>query len=151
MDLEVSIADLAAPAAKSAGLIVDGVTVKRAGKKVRVDVALDLPEDETGAADIDAIAAATREISAAMDAADLISGAYTLDVGTPGAERPLTELRHFKRARGRQMAVEMADGGSAEGRLVEVDDAVLVIDSGAAEQRIPFAVVRSGSIKLEFK
>ena len=148
MGLENRIADLAAPAAATAGLIVDGVEIDRAGGAQRVLITVDLPDDEIGSASLDSIAAASRAISAALDEADVPADAYTLEISTPGISRPLTERRHFLRARTRLVSLDLTDGTIVKGRLTDVDGGDAVLDG---ERRIPLADVVVGAIDLDFK
>ncbi len=148
MDIENRIAHLAAPGAAAAGLIVDSVSIEKHGKSQRVLVTVDLPDDELGSASLDAIAEASRAIGAALDEANVPADAYTLEVSTPGLSRPLTERRHFLRARTRLVALDLVDGTIVKGRLTEVDGEDLVLDG---ERRIPFASVVVGSIEIDFK
>ena len=148
MGLENRIADLAAPAAANAGLIVDGVEIDRAGGAQRVLITVDLPDDEIGSASLDSIAAASRAISAALDEADVPADAYTLEISTPGISRPLTERRHFLRARTRLVSLDLTDGTIVKGRLTDVDGDDAVLDG---ERRIPLSTVVVGAIDLDFK
>lgn len=151
MNVGERIAALAGPAAATAGLIVDSVDVSAAGKRSRVVVTVDLPDDEVGSADLDAVASASRAIGAALDEAGVPEGPYVLEVGTPGTDRPLTQRRHFLRARTRLVTLTLADGGAASGRLTEVDgdDALLLTDDGVT--RVPLASVAKGRIEVELK
>lgn len=151
MDATSRIAALAGPAAESAGLIVDGVEVAPAGTRTRVLITLDLPEDQIGSASLDAITAASRAIGAVLDEADVLTGAYDLEVSTPGLSRPLTELRHFKRARTRLVTVTRADGTTVKGRLTDVDGEDLLLDADAGLVRVPFAEVKRGKVEIEFR
>ncbi|MEL7976133.1 ribosome maturation factor RimP [Isoptericola sp. F-RaC21] len=143
------------PAVDAAGLYLEDVVVTQAGAKSVVRVTVDLPEDVLGSVDSDTLGDVSRAVSAALDADDVVPGAYTLEISTPGTSRPLTELRHFRRARGRLVVLRLRDGGTASGRLVEVEpgeagdgDAVLVLDDGT---RVPVADVRQGKIEVELK
>jgi ribosome maturation factor RimP len=133
-----------------AGLHLEGVTVTRAGGRSVVRITLDLPEDQVGSLDSDTLGDASRAISAALDADDVVPGAYTLEISTPGTSRPLTEPRHFKRARTRLVTLLLTDGGTAHGRLVDVvtsgDGAALVLDDGT---RVALADVRQGKVEVE--
>lgn len=151
MDVTSRIADLVGPAAQSAGLELDGVEVTRAGKRLRVLVAVDLPEDQVGSASLDAIAEASRAIGAALDEADVPSEPYVLEVSTPGIDRPLTERRHFSRARTRLVTLRLKDGGSAEGRIKDVEGEDIVLEVGDDLRRIPLADIQSGRIEVEWK
>jgi ribosome maturation factor RimP len=148
VNIETRIADLAAPAAQTAGLVVDSVEVDKAGSQQRVVVTVDLPDDELGSASLDAIAEASRAIGKALDEANVPETAYLLEVGTPGLSRPLTERRHFLRARTRLVALDLTDGTIVKGRLTEVDGDDAVLDG---ERRVPLASVVVGSIELDFK
>ncbi|MFW7414002.1 ribosome maturation factor RimP [Demequina sp. SO4-18] len=151
MDLTSRIAELAAPAAREAGLELDSVTVTAAGKRSRVLVAVDLPETEVGSADLDAVAAASRAIGAALDEANVPSTPYLLEVSTPGADRPLTERRHFMRARTRKIALTLATGGKLAGVLEDVDGDVLVIAAEGVTERVAIADVAQANVVVELK
>lgn len=144
------------PAVDAAGLYLEDVVVTQAGAKSVVRVTVDLAEDVLGSLDSDTLGDVSRAISAALDADDVVPGAYTLEISTPGTSRPLTDLRHFRRARGRLVVLRLRAGGTTSGRLLEVDagegaaghDAVLVLEDGT---RVPLADVRQGKIEVELK
>lgn len=151
MDLSTRIAELVAPAAAEVGLELDGVSVTQAGKRSRVVVTVDLPETEVGSADLDAVAHASRAIGAALDEANVPSTPYTLEVSTPGTDRPLTERRHFMRARTRKVSLGVSTGDEVEGRLTEVDGDTLVLDVNGREERVALADVTTGRVIVELK
>lgn len=151
MDLTTKIAELAAPAASAAGLELDGVSVSPAGKRTRVLVTVDLPETEVGSANLDAVADASRAIGAALDQANVPSTPYTLEVSTPGTGRPLTERRHFMRARTRKVTLQLTAGADVEGRLTDVDGDTLVLTTKSGEERVALADVTQGQIVVELK
>lgn len=156
--LRESVREAVEPAVRDAGLHLEDVTVSRAGARSVVRVVLDLPDDVEGSLDLDAVAEATRPISAALDTVDPLHGAYTLEVSTPGTDRPLTEPRHFRRARGRLVRLVLADGGTLEGRLrsgSEVDTGLVLDVPGArgavTERVVPLADVVRGEVQVELK
>jgi len=151
MKLDERIADLAGPAAEAAGLIVDSVTVSASGKSTKVLVTVDLPEDAVGSADLDTVAKASRAIGDALDEANVPPGAYTLEVSTPGTDRPLTLRRHFMRARTRLVELEMAAGSAQTGRIVDVADDALVLDIDGKTQTVALADVKLGRVQVEMK
>lgn len=128
---EQRVKDVVAPAVAAAGLVLEDVTVAPAGRRSVVRVTVDGADDAPGV-DSDALADVSRAVSAALDAADPVRGAYVLEVSTPGTSRPLTELRHFRRARGRLVHLELADGTRRFGRLVAADAETVVLVEGAA-------------------
>lgn len=136
------------PVVAAAGLVIEDVTVSRAGRRSVVRVVVDL-DDAVGGVDADTLADVSRAVSAALDAADPVSGAYTLEVSTPGADRPLTELRHFRRARTRLVRLVLHDGGRLRGRLVGADADELTLRTDAGELRVPFGDVARGAVEVE--
>ena len=151
MDAKSRIAALAGPAATSAGLVLEDVEVVAAGKRSRVLITIDLPDDAVGSATLDQIADASRAINAAMDEEDPLGNPYVLEISTPGLDRPLTERRHFMRARTRLVSLALTDGSTAEGRLTDVSGDTLVLDINGAAREIPLAEVSTGRIEIEWK
>lgn len=89
---------------------------------------------------------------------------FALDVSSHGATNPLSLPRQFKRHRGRNFEVRLADGGKTEGELVDSNDTAIVLESTVREnkpvgkgkmdvtrqQTIPFSQIREARIKLKF-
>jgi ribosome maturation factor RimP len=139
---------LAAPLAEAAGLVVEDVAVSPAGRRRVLRVTVDLPDDRTGGVPMEAVTQASQAISAALDGSDVMGGTpYVLEVSSPGIDRPLTERRHWSRARGRLVTAQLADGGEASGRLVAVDDAGVTIDG---RSRLAWDELRKGRVEIEF-
>jgi len=143
--------ELLAPVVAAEGLYLERVRLIRAGKRSVLEVTVDLPEDEIGGVGLDAISAASTAISAKLDATDPIPGQYMLDVTSPGTSRPLTELRHFKRARTRLVNLTLVDGSTVSGRLTEVTAAELVVTGDTGETVLPLADVKKGRVVVELK
>src|SRR5699024_6174748 len=89
------------------GLVLEEVEIRRGGGTPQVRLVVDLPEDQLGSADLDAVADASRALSEAVDADDAVLGStpVLLEVTTPGVDRELTAPRHFRRSRGRLLAL----------------------------------------------
>jgi ribosome maturation factor RimP len=113
------------PVVSAAGLILEDLEMVAAGRRTVVRVTIDLGDDDLGGLDLDTLAEVARAISAALDATSPVDGEYTLEVSTPGTGRPLTELRHFRRARTRLVRLSLLDGTETVGRLAGVRDGVL--------------------------
>lgn len=147
-----AVREVVGPVVEAAGLYLEAVGISQAGNKSVVRITIDLSDDAVGSLDSDALGDVSRAISAALDADDVVAGAYTLEISTPGTSRPLTELRHFRRARTRLVALKMMDGSRVEGRLTDVltggDGDVLVLDG---DRRIPVDDVRRGKVEVELK
>jgi ribosome maturation factor RimP len=139
---------LAGPVVAGAGLVLEGLQITPAGKRRVLRVTVDLPERATGGVPLEAVAQASRALSEALDASDVMGGTpYVLEVSSPGADRPLTERRHWSRSRGRLVRARLAGGGEHEGRLVEVDDDGIALADGA---RLGWAELAGGRVVLEF-
>ncbi len=137
---------LAEPVA-ALGLDLEGVEVTFAGKRSVVRVAI----DKDGGVDMDAVAEATRAISAALDASDAMgSGSYTLEVGSPGVDRPLTLPRHWRRNARRLVKVTLTDGSEVLGRIGESDDLAVSLDVDGATQSLSYADVAKARVQIEF-
>jgi ribosome maturation factor RimP len=146
---------LVEPLARAAGLVIEGITVTPAGRRRVLRVIVDLPEDCTGGVPMEAVGAASQAISAALDDSPVMGGQpYVLEVSSPGADRPLTERRHWLRARGRLVQLIPPAGAKppwsdaeSVGRLTAVTEAGLVLD-GARE--VSWQNVASGRVEIEF-
>jgi len=134
-----------------AGLFLEDVTVSRAGRRSVVQVVVDLPQDEVGSLGSERLGEVSRAISSALDEADPVKGEYVLEVTTPGTSRPLTEPRHFRRARTRLVRVETTDGGVRTGRLVDADAERLVLQGEDGETVVEMSRVTRGRVELDFR
>jgi ribosome maturation factor RimP len=117
----VSLVDqlTAAVAPVVASLGVELVDVEHSGGTVRVMV------DEPGGIGLDRIAEVTQAVSRALDQRDPLPGRYTLEVSSPGVERPLRAPRHFRAAVGEKVALRVVDERGARrvsGVLAAADD-----------------------------
>jgi len=159
------VREVVEPAVVSAGLVLEDVTVSRAGARSVVRVVVDLGEDDEGELDLDRVADATRAVSGALDAHDVVAGEYTLEVSSPGVSRPLTQRRHFVRAVGRSVTLRLLDGGTLGGRLTGVEPegdgggtlVVVPVTPGQKGRRpklgdavhVPLAGVRDGKVEVD--
>ena len=140
-----------APAVAAAGLVLEDVVLATAGRRSLVRVVVDLPDDAVGGLGSDLLAEVSRGVSAAMDADDPVRGAYVLEVSTPGTDRPLVELRHFRRARTRLVRAVLRDGTVVRGRLTsaEATGYELATDDGVV--RVDPAEVVSAAVEVELR
>ena len=101
---------------------------------------------------MDDIADATREVSRVLDDTDLMGRqAYTLEVSSPGVDRPLTLPRHWRRNTGRLVKVTFREGDPVTGRIQSTDDDGAVLDVEGTERRLEYADVKKAKIQIEFK
>jgi ribosome maturation factor RimP len=135
-----------APIVADAGFELDQLDVRAAGRRHTVKVVV----DSDAGVGLDDIAAVSRAISAELDRHEhLIGGSYTLEVTSPGVDRPLTEPRHWRRNTGRLVQTTVA-GSSVTGRLLAADDTGVTLDVGGAEQAIAYTELGAGKVQIEF-
>src|ERR1700728_1766672 len=109
------LAGLIEPAVTAAGMDLEAVRMTVAGRRRLLRVVVDSDHGVS----LDDAADVSREISAVLDAGNVLGDVpYTLEVSSPGVDRPLTEPRHWRRARGRLVRVEVTGEGPVEGRVV---------------------------------
>jgi len=166
---------------ETAGFVLDDLEVRPAGRRQVVRVVVDTadvpgPHDPPAPGpDLDGVADVSRELSRVLDALDAPdtaagggsaapAGEYTLEVTTPGTDRPLTRPHHWRRAWLRRVAVTRTDGSALTARVGPVGDGA---DDGAPDavtvtlaegtprgpvlHRLSLGEVRSAVVEVEFK
>jgi len=123
------------PVVRSLDLDLEDLRISRVGRRVLVKVVVDGDEG----VNLDLVAEVSRAIGDAIDEASAMGDAdWTLEVTSPGVERPLTLPRHWRRAVGRVVKVQFADGREDTGRILEFDEesgAVVFNFKGATRKR----------------
>ncbi|KAA0922275.1 MULTISPECIES: ribosome maturation factor RimP [Streptomyces] len=145
--------ELLEPLVSSQGLDLEEIEVDSVGRRRVLRVVVDSDEG----ADLDAIADVSRALSAKLDETDAMGqGEYTLEVGTPGAERELKEHRHYVRATDRLVQFRLADGDDLVARILTVDDEGVDVEvpgvkgRKATARRLAFADVAKARVQVEF-
>ena len=110
-------------------------------------VVIRLLMDHVGGVTIQDCARLNRRIGAALDAAECVEEPYTLEVSSPGLDRPLTTRRDFERALGEPIQIDMtaAVGGPQRlsGTLLAVQPEAIVVVTDAGNVTIPLAHIRT--------
>lgn len=124
------IHELLAPELAAEGFELVDVRIFRGGGRLQVRLSVDLPGEER--IDLDGCARASRAASMFLEEADPFSGAWVLEVSSPGIRRPLRTEAHFAAQVGRDVSVKYRQAGETRpvqlrGRLEQVADATLVI------------------------
>jgi ribosome maturation factor RimP len=113
--------------------------------------------DKEGGIGLDDLQSVSEEVSAILDAEDPVDGSYTLEVSSPGLDRPLKKEADYSRFAGRLARLssyEPVDGRRHwTGRLVGVADGVVTLSltkEGGLECRIPLAKIAHARLEVEF-
>ena len=131
----------------AAGLDVEAIEITPAGKRRMLRVAV----DKDGGVTMDDIAEATKEVSRVLDGSDVMGEQpYTLEVTSPGTDRPLTLPRHGRRKEGRLGRGAPRDGAGVTGRILRSDDQSATLDVDGQEQTVAYADVTKARIQIEF-
>lgn len=109
--------------------------------------------DKENGVDVEDCASVSRHLSDAIDQDDtLISGAWTLEVSSPGIDRPLKSTRDFERNRNRLLRVVRSTGKPLTGLLVAADDQNLTLSvKGVTESvLVPRSEILSAKVEVQF-
>ncbi len=134
------------PAVAAIGFDLEDVTVSPAGKRRVVRVVV----DADGGVDLDEVAGVARAVSDVLDEhPDVIDGAYTLEVTSPGVDRPLTQPRHWRRAEGRLVKADLAEE-TVTGRVTGSTDLEVTLDVDGTPRTLLQAEVTRAVVQVEF-
>jgi ribosome maturation factor RimP len=145
------LAGIIQPVVAAAGLDLESVRVTTAGKRRLLRVVVDGDQGVS----LDETADVSREISALLDASNVMGEvSYTLEVSSPGVDRPLTEPRHWRRAARRLVRVKVAGEGegaeTVQGRVLVADEAGVTLDVEGVSRAFPYGALGPGAIQVEF-
>lgn len=150
---EKRLAGLIRPVVTAAGMDLESVRATVAGRRRLLRIVV----DSDAGVSLDDAALVSRDISAALDASDVMGEIpYTLEVSSPGVDRPLTEPRHWRRAAGRLVKVKVAGGegaagqGTVHGRVARADDGGVTLDVAGTKRDFPYDVLGPGAVQVEF-
>ncbi|MDQ1658298.1 MAG: ribosome maturation factor RimP [Cryptosporangiaceae bacterium] len=144
------IAALVEPVVAQAGYDLEDLSISQAGRRSLVRVVVDVD----GGVSLDNIAEVSRAVSAALDEADAENGLtgrspYTLEVTSPGVDRPLTLPRHWARNVGRLVSV-ILDGKPVTGRVTAAAADAVTLDIGGSPREIAYSAAGPGKVQVEF-
>jgi ribosome maturation factor RimP len=143
------ISKLLDPVVAAHGLEIDRLEVVKGGKRAAVQIFLDGDGPDGLGPSIDQISLATRSISDALDETDITNGRpYMLEVSSRGVGRPLTEGKHFRRNRGRLVALTTAEG-ELVGRITSVVDDSVELEIDGDLTQVPLAAVSKALVQIE--
>lgn len=144
--IDARLRQILADCVTARGLDLEEVGLSPAGKRRVLRIAVDKDDGVS----LDEVAEATRDISAALDATNVMGNQpYLLEVGSRGTSSPLTEPRHWRRNTGRLVKVVLADGQTVHGRIATGDDDGATVTTDAGEQMVAYADVRTAKVQVE--
>jgi ribosome maturation factor RimP len=149
---------MAARVAGSYGLDIFDVQFRREASGMVLRVRIDRPGSASSAEDsvsVDDCAHVSRDLSALLDVEDAIPTAYTLEVSSPGLDRPLRSADDYRRFTGRRAKVVMREPVDRQsffkGRIGRVDGSDVTIETDDGKQhRVPMAIITRANLEIEF-
>ncbi len=127
------------PYVAAEGVELDDIEILGGGQIVRVTV------DANDPIGVDVIAELSKGIGRLIEEDDPFTGSYTLEVSSPGLERKLTRVNHYKKAIGRSIRVKTFAGVDGEknhqGALISADERGFVVDIDGTERKFQYGDV----------
>ncbi len=146
MSLVQSIKDAIAPAIDTAGYFLEEVHIASPGNRRVVTVIV----DGKVSLNLDEVTVVTKAISAVLDVF-MDDSPFTLEVSSPGVDRPLTLPRHWQKNVTRLVRSVMVNGEEITGRVEAVhDESVCVILENAHRVELPYVEIKRAQVEIEF-
>ena len=144
MSIQADIAQVISPIIESNGNYLEEVKVANLGKKKLITVIIDSDTH----LNLDQVTVVTRSISDAIEnLASLGTTPFTLEVTSPGIDRPLTLSRHWRKNIGKLAKIDLGEGKSIESRISSVTEDSVILESG----EVKFAQIKKATLVIEFK
>ena len=130
------------PAAKAVGCELVGLEARRRGRAVLLRLYIDKPDG----VDIGDCERVSRQASGVLDVEDPIAGNYTLEVSSPGLDRPLFSPEDYARFAGRQVRVQLHEAFEGRrilrGALVGLENEQVIVDEEQGRMEVPYERIR---------
>jgi ribosome maturation factor RimP len=157
-DVVEQVRALAARVARAYGLDIFDVRFRREAAGMVLRVQIDRPgaartaEESVG---VDDCANVSRDLSAILDVEDVVPMAYTLEVSSPGLDRPLRRVEDYQRFAGRRAKIVMREAVDGQtffkGRLGGVEQTVVLIDGDDGRRhQVPLGIITRANLEVEF-
>jgi ribosome maturation factor RimP len=151
MALKDQISELVTPAVSDLGFYLEDVHVATPGNHRIVTCIV----DGDVSLNLDQVTSVSRVISELLDEADFMGETpFTLEVTSPGVDRPLTQPRHFKKNADRLLKVIKLDGSEITGRILSNSDhdvtLTVTVKKETVEQTIPLVDIKRAVVEIEF-
>ena len=148
--LEQRLAEMLTPSVEDLGYELVGIEYIRAGKHSTLRVYID---QESGIF-VDDCAVVSKQISAIMDVEDPITNEYTLEVSSPGLERPLFSAAHYLEFVGSEVKVQLRmpiqNRRKWKGIIASVDGEIICINVNGTEERFALSNIQKANIVPKF-
>ena len=150
MDLKQAIVEAVTPFINDSGYFLDDVTITSAGKKRNITCVVDGLTDLS----MDQVTEASKGIGAILDEAKFLGETpFTLEVTSPGIDRPLILVRHWQKNIRRLVRSVMVNGEVITGRIDTIHDesvCLLVGEKNVKKIEVPFVEIKRATIEIEF-
>lgn len=147
--VEDRIAEMARQVAEGHGVELDDVELMGRGRRSLLRVVIDKP----GGVTLDDCEAVSKDLGAVLDVEDPLSGPYTLEVTSPGLDRPLKTAGHFRKHVGKLARVvtrvPVEGQNFLVGRISAADDEGVALDTARGEVRISFTNISRARLEAE--
>ena len=144
MSLNEDISAAIRPIIEATGNYLEELTITSAGKVKILTVIV----DSDSHLNLDQITAVTKEISEVIETLEELGDtAFTLEVTSPGIDRPLTKPRHWRKNLGRLVKITMTSGQDIQGRIGEATETDVLVDN----QKVSFEDIKRAVLEIEFK
>ena len=129
------------------GLELVDISQTKAGSRVILRITVDGDGQSGTGLNLDEVAEASQEISQVLDDTNVMgNAAYVLEVGTPGVDRPLTHVAHWRRNLGRLVTITTTDAQVFTDRILSVEEnQVTLSDKGS----LPYADIKKAKVQVE--
>ena len=132
------------PAIQSLGFYIEDITITSAGKRSMLTVIVD---GDTHLS-LDQVTVATKAISEIVENLPTLgNNPFTLEVTSPGLDRPLTKPRDWRKNQDRLIKIVLTDGKEVKGRIKDSTESAVTVD----DQVINFADIKRATLEVEFK
>jgi ribosome maturation factor RimP len=132
------------PALEALGFYLEDVTITSAGRRSMLTVIVD---GDTHLS-LDQVTSATKAIGEIVESIQSLGETpFTLEVTSPGLDRPLTKVRHWQKNINRLVKVVLQDGSEIKGRINEANEANSVV----GEIKVNYSDIKRATLEVEFK
>jgi ribosome maturation factor RimP len=144
MGRKEEISAVITPALTALGFYLEDLNITSAGKRSLLTVIVDADRHLS----LDEVTVATKAISEIVENIPALgSTPFTLEVTSPGIDRPLTKPRHWRKNINRLVKIVLLDGSQITGRIKQAGESAATID----ESVINYLDIKRANLEIEFK